>query len=264
MFRPGQLAFFQLKAFVSRVVRSCEVKGTLRLRDGLPLIDPTGNGAVEGVLLYFDEHRAEEAYKRVADLEPESHYRWERAKVDHIDANALFGVKPRKGSIECEGDWNSWNDPLFTSALEVVKETLIANQNFEWNLKPLFRLQMAYLLLWSAVERYVSLRYHLGKNATFKVNCLASESAFAEALQEIVKESREVYRADEPDEKIKLEASNPKKSLKYYYQIRSNITHRGKAVVRDHERVLEAGAQLHEIFTRVLDAARLEAAEVIR
>lgn len=70
---------------------------------------------------------------------------------------------------------------------------------------------------------------------------------------------REVYRADRPQDRAKLDPERPNCSLKYYYQIRSNITHRGKAVVGDHERVLEALTQLVQIFRCVLKAARLEA-----
>lgn len=96
-------------------------------------------------------------------------------------ANVLVGRYPKKDSCACEdAEWYGWNDPLFTAALDVVEETL-ESQNFEWNLKPLFRLQMAYLLLWSSIERYVSLRYHLGDRVTEKVGHLANEAAFVKA-----------------------------------------------------------------------------------
>jgi hypothetical protein len=140
-----------------------------------------------------------------------------------------------------------------------VEETLNSNGQFEWNLKPLFRLQMAYLLLWSAIERYVSLRYHLGDKVTEKVKHLAKEQAFVEGLKQAVKETREVFRSDRPDQKETLDAKFPGGSLNYYYQIRSNITHRGKGVVRDHHRVLEALEQLCPVFRGVLAAAQANA-----
>ena len=135
-----------------------------------------------------------------------------------------------------------------------------SQEQFEWDLKPLFRLQMAYLLLWSSIERYVSLRYHFGDDATKKVGNLASETAFRIGLKDIVAESRNIYRADRPDEKEVLDPQSPEKALKYYYQVRSNITHRGKGVVRDHERLLKSTSELLSLFRRVLKAARADAA----
>ena len=87
-----------------------------------------------------------------------------------VRACKLLGCRnPQKGTII--SDYNVWNgrdDPLFTVALDVVSETFNSNEVFDWDLKPLFRLEMAYLLLWTAIERYTSLRYHLGDRANQK------------------------------------------------------------------------------------------------
>lgn len=259
LFRPGQLAFFQLRELVSNVTDPAQIAGSLLLRDGLPIIDSAGNGCVKGALVTFWPDRTAEAYDRISAMEPDNHYRWHEAQVDGTSANVLVGRSPRKGSVPCEDvEWNGWNDPLFTAALDVVEETL-KSQNFDWDLKPLFRLQMAYLLLWSSIERYVSLRYHLGDKVTEKVSQLARESAFASSLLLHVKERREVYRADRPDQKEVLDPQSPEKALKYFYQLRSNITHRGKGVVRDHERMKNSLAELLPIFRDVLRAAQCDA-----
>lgn len=187
IFRPGQLGFLQLKDLVDTMIQASRIRGTLLLRDGLPIVDPRGTGSVKGVLLHFHCESAAEAYRRIAAIEPGKHYRWVETQAQGAPANVLVGREPGKGSVPYEGkEWDVWNDPLFTSALEVVEETLSSNQEFEWNLKPLFRLQMAYLLLWSAIERYVSLRYHLGNKVTEKVKHLASEEAFRESLKKHV------------------------------------------------------------------------------
>ena len=118
---------------------------------------------------------------------------------------------------------------------------------------------MAYLLLWSSIERYVSLRYHLGDRVAEKVKQLAHETAFAESLAQHVKNVREVYRADRPSEKEVLDPHRPERAVRYYYQVRSNITHRGKAVVRDYERVHNSLAELFPTFKNVLKASQSEA-----
>ena len=259
LFRPGQLAFFQLRDLVDRVAGPIEIVGSLRLRDGLPIIDLRGSGSVRGALLKFRSDRSQEAYDRISAMEPDRHYLWSEIQADGNSANVLIGRSPQKGSVPCEEpEWDGWTDPLFTAALDVVGETL-ESQEFNWNLKPLFRLQMAYLLLWSSIERYVSLRYHLGDRVAEKVRQLAHEPAFALSLQRRVQNVREVYRADRPAEKEVLDPQVPERAVRYYYQVRSNITHRGKAVVRDYERVHDSLAELLPIFRDVLEAARAEA-----
>jgi hypothetical protein len=263
LFRPGQIAYFQIRQYVQEAIAGVEVKGQLRIRDGLPMIDPDGTGAVEGVLIHFRSSAALEAYDRIAKLEPDKQYRWDVATVHDAGVNTLFGRSPRKGSIALEEtderEWNGWNDPLFTTALGVVEETIAANRNATRTMEPLFRLQMAYLLLWSAIERYVALRYHLAGKIMEKIGHLGQEPAFAAALSQHVSESRTVIRADHPQNSYTLQSSRPAEAVNYYYQIRSNITHRGKGVFRDHETLLKSAAEMLYIFRTVLTEARQDA-----
>lgn len=53
LFRPGQLAYFQLRELVNEVTDPVQIAGSLLLRDGLPIINPKGDGFVKGVLLTF-------------------------------------------------------------------------------------------------------------------------------------------------------------------------------------------------------------------
>jgi len=259
LFRPGQPAFFQLRELVREVDDPTEVAGEVRLRDGLPIVQPAEHGCVRGALLTFLPERGGEAYDRISKMEPDRHYLWREVLVGCRSANVLVGRFPEKGSAPCEdAEWNGWSDPLFTAALDVVEETL-SSQHFEWNLKPLFRLQMAYLLLWSSIERYVSLRYHLGDKVTEKVGHLAREAAFVTGLRDRVREKRAVYRADRPGEKEVLDPESPEKAIRYYYQVRSNITHRGKGVVRDYDLLRDSLAELLPIFREVLREAERDA-----
>lgn len=191
-------------------------------------------------------------------MEPDRHYFWDIGQVKNGDVNVLFGRSPSKGSEYCEEkEWDGWKDPLFKEALDVVKEAL-NSKVFNWDLKSFFKLQMAYLLLWSSIERYVSLRYHLGNKVTEKVGQLGFERAFAESLRKYVKDSREVYRADQPDKKEILDPNSPNKSVSYYYQVRSNIIHRGKGVVKDYDLLSNSLAELLPIFRDVLKAAEID------
>lgn len=259
VFKPGELAFLQLKELVTKC-SDCTIRAALRIRDGLPIAALNSQNTLPGTLIEFQTGLAEEAYRRIAKLEPKTQYRWDIADTRFGRANALLGRSPMKGSISADGGvWNGAEDPLFTAALEVIEEVLRQNQRFEWDLKPLFRLEMAYLLLWTAIERYASLRYHLAERATEKVIKIAEEEAFMNAVKDEVTEQREIYRADDPCEKFVLDSNNPKKAIKYYYQIRHNLVHRGKGVPHDHERLAQSLRELLAIFRAVLNAAFREA-----
>lgn len=258
IFRQGEIAYFQIIDFVKKAESNKSIKGKLMFRDGLYIIDKNGGVTVEGDLIWFKENKAQLAYDHINGLEPNKHYSWANINLNNQNVNVLYGKSPGKGSSDCD-EVNSWRDPLFTDAIEVVIEMLNDNKKFN-NFKNLFKIQMAYLLLWSSIERYTSLRYHFGKNVTNKVNNLATENAFVIALKKHVLERRTVFSTSNPaDDKEILSSENPQKSLDYYYQIRSNITHRGKGVHKDFDMVYKSLDELLKIFTDVLEEAQIEA-----
>jgi hypothetical protein len=279
LFRPGQLGFLQLRDCVSGVTVPASVPGYLLLRDGLPIIDPAGQGFVTGALVAFLPGRAAGAYERISAMEPDKHYRWDEATVLGTRVNVLFGRSPGAGrSEDCvEAQWNGWDDPFFKDALDVVQETLdphgagedsldVVQETLdshgagEDSLDGLFRLQMAYLLLWSSIERYASLRYRLGGSVNKKLGYLAEEAAFGAGLRERVNGRREVYRADSPSNKEILDRDSPKKSIYCYYQMRSNITHRGKTARMDQSWLKQSLEELLPTFREMLTAAERDAA----
>jgi hypothetical protein len=134
---------------------------------------------VSWALIYFKEGHNSEAYERINRLEPDRQYRWEETTTQEVRCDYLAGRSPRQGSAPADDGWNGRNDPLLTTALQVVREALETNANFDWNLKPMFRLQMAYLLLWSSSERYASLR----DRAVDKVMQIADDQQFALLLK---------------------------------------------------------------------------------
>jgi hypothetical protein len=260
LFQPGQPGFSRIRDLVLASEPGWSTRGTLLERDGLPLLDQ-GDELVKGHLVRFISGKSVEAYSIINSIEPDKLYRWGTARVTKKDreetVNVLFGRRPLRGSFPAEYKiWDGQKEPLFTKALEVIRKTLDDYKDFEWDLEPFFYLQMAYLLLWCSIERFVSFKYHLGDKAKKKVEKLAEDPAFVRALQDRVKPGirREVFRSDDPEQKETLDPSNPSKALDYYYQIRSNITHRGKTAIRDHEMLRESLSELLDIFQRVLEA----------
>lgn len=255
---PNEISYFRIKPFVERF-KEGSVRGALFVRDGLLVADERGDSTIRGYLLKFKSGCELAAYQSIDDLEPSAQYRWGLTKVDGADANILWGCRPRKGSIELDFDWSSWDDPLFTTALDVVQELLDKHSAWDWNCENSFYLQMAYLLLWTSIERYASLRYHLKDKATGKVEKIAEEPTFASKLQELVLEKRHVQRVDFPERKTELDPNDPKKAIRYYYQIRSNLIHRGKGMPNDHRIIFLGCSELLEIFRHLLSAARADA-----
>lgn len=263
-FRPGEISFLGIKEFVLNAT-PYSIIGELVLRDGVTLFKDTKDQMqmVDGYLITFKPEFENEAYQFIDSLEPKKLFKWQEKIVNETSFNILYGVKPDRGSVDyLEEDLKSiWTDPFFTSAIEVLEE--IPNENFEWNLKPLFKLQMKYMLLWTILERFSFLRYSLGGGAAARNKFLGEDEYFKEALLEFTTEERSVYSSEDPDKKTTLNANNPKKSLDYYYQVRCNITHRGKAVVRDHETVEASFNELFNITKYVLDKTKKEC-EVIK
>lgn len=256
VFKPGQLSFTRINGLARQTVKA-SVNGFLKERDGVPLLIKSNNLEVKGYLVYFYDGKEVEAYKRIAKIEPNKIYKWDIIKInDEIDANVLLGRRNDRGSSDLEHceEWNGKDDPFFNQALEEVEEILKNNSSSGRDYRTLFRLQMAYTLLWSAIERYAGLKYHLGKNTCKKVFQIADEKCFADSLKKNVKNTRKVYNTTDLDKCI-LDPDKPRKSLEYYYQVRSNAVHRGKSVVSDFNTVRCSLEELLAIFKDMLDEA---------
>jgi hypothetical protein len=276
IFRPGELGFLRLIEHVAGEITMLRVKGHLKVRDGLPLLVLGTESEVEGYVIPLQA----DGYRLIADLEPHRLYYWAEQTVSAFDdqeqnarrVNVLVGRSPEKGADNLEDGWHGHNDPLFSEALPIIRAVVDGlhnptNNTADWDC--FFRAQMAYLLLWSAIERYASIRYHLGGDFNQKILEIHKERAFQQALRSEIKNSRRLYRADTPEKACKLlsirdedtsdEARiKAKNALLYYAQVRNNIVHRGKAGTlynKDYEHVCCSLKELLKVFDQVLTAA---------
>jgi hypothetical protein len=256
-FRPGEISFLGIKDFVASAV-AMSIEGDLVLRDGLTLYKDSQKQTVQGFLISFLPESSTEAYSFINSLEPAKLFKWREKEFNGSIFNVLYGIKPDNGSDDIrEANWQTvWDDPLFTSAIEVLSEMPV--EKFDENLKPLFKLQMKYMLIWAILERFSFLRYSFGGGPSVRNNLLAENVYFREALLEFVHETRTAFSSENPNIKTTLNNLNPKKSMNYYYQIRCNITHRGKAVYRDHNTVEKSFNELFEITKYILEKTKVE------
>ncbi len=257
LFKPSQICYFRIKELIDNTTEDT-ADGYLKERDGIPLlISVKQHGQICGNILNFKAGEEENAYNHIADIEPDKVYRWIEVELNSgITANVLAGKSENKGSLDLEGvtSWDGWNDPFFNEALEEIRDIL--NKNQEYDIRALFRLQMAYSLLWASIERYTGLKYNLKTSPTKKVQNLKYEKAFVDSLKKNVSETRTLFSAADVDDKESLDPNNPKKSIAYYYQVRSNSVHRGKAVSLDFDIIKSALTELLAIFEDVLQASR--------
>ena len=262
LFRPGELAYPLIREFVD-VKTEGELPKAHFVRDGLALLHRDQAGKTKGSVLQFKIDACRSAYEKIAAFEPWTQYTWGTAKVEMNDGavlvNVLFGKSPKSGSDHGDAmnnqPWSGRHDPLFYSGLEVVQETLENAGEFNLDMKPTLRIQSAYLLLFSIIERFASHSCSLRKDEPVsKVNTLADTPEFASALKAVVQTKRKVRRSwDGAHDNVSLDPEKPVKAMGYYYQVRSTATHAGKSGIRDHEILQTCTKELLEIFRRVRD-----------
>lgn len=255
-FKRGERAHHQIKAFVTSVSPE-NLPGRISVRDGLPLYQTGVNGVVPGDVFNFNE--PQHAYSNICEFEPKEQYQWGTATTDTGKlVNVLLGRSPDKASEPIEGNWSSSDDPVFRFALDAVRK-VVHEYGGQFRSDPpehvdwirFFRLEMAYLLLWSILERYTAFRYGPVVDPTKRIKKLGKESVFAKALYSVERKDN-VVDARDPRDKYGLDRDNPEKSVLYYYQIRNNLSHRGKGAWKEADRLRLALEELTAIATALV------------
>lgn len=264
LFRPDGPAYRQIQKLIKSNPVEATAPGSLWARDGLPLLRIDTSGCVRGYVMSFHDDEATEAYSIISRFEPKRHYRWEKIELQQPKkpANTLVGRKPERASVQIEeGQWMARQDPLLTVGLDVVRQTAekyarrkfasAPPDSFEW--ERLFHLQMAYLLLWTVIERYTALSHGPALDPMKRINCLGEEQAFKSALEKKVARKHTIYDSRDPDDSARLDPKRGPSSAKYYYLVRSNLSHRGKGAWSDGEIVRQSLCELLDTFCLVLE-----------
>ena len=266
IFKPGQLAYSRIEDYVLGEPKECIVKHGIYERDGIPFVCKDDNqGETIGYIIHFKEDERELAYDIIRKTESKKYYRWETTncyektnrgetdKKDYEEANILFGKKPSKSNpkpVEY-GKYDGNNDIFFDYGVRLITGDMI-NYKKNNSFNNFFRLQRNYLLLWTCIERYTSLKY--GENTKHYNNQqLAGEQIFQDSFDHYVTEEREITNSQSL-EKEKLRPGKYFKSIDYYYTMRSNVAHRGKSLSFVDERNLRKSLiELLNIFQCVLE-----------
>ncbi len=244
--------------------------GALRYRDGLPLLDPDGTAGVEGVILRFAPGQERAAYDAVCGFEPRQHYRWliTDATVAGDDGgqlvkvNVLQGRHPGRGSPdEWFTSWSADADPTLRFGLHTVRRlaldhavepfpTLPGDSPLLW--ERFFGLQSAYLLLWSAVERYSAFACPPAEEPLARVYRLGDEAAFRECvLAAGVAQRAKVADSRDPARSRRIREDGGG-AMYAWESVRTTLGHPGRTAYADGALLRRSLVELHDAFRLLL------------
>ncbi len=180
-------------------------------------------------------------------------------------------------------EWHGYQDTLFNEGMCYLKKFIQEAQNEEpenmvcaseeelrryHRLTPelikLFKEQMAYMFLWSIIERHNTMKYNIDiQNKMPKQREeFAADKLFKDAVKKFVPiaDRRHMIVVNSSSERtVRVNDSDRHNSsyesiIKYYYQIRCNVVHRGKAGIdmKDGKLIKKALSQLYSIMEYML------------
>ena len=259
--KPGFPAFEQIRGSVEKY-SSEMVKGDLMVRDGLPMLSIEGNREIKGYLLRWQPEHESTAYAAVCAFEPRKHYQWSEVTLaTGTVANALVIRSQNKGNPHYldSSSWSLADDPAFGPGLKAVRGVLeevdsVSEDSREHEWQRFFSSQMAYLLLWSIVERLSALCIGPGLDPMKRIKQLHELPGMQDLVRLNVKREDQVSDSRNPASVIKLDGDNAKDCFLYYYQVRSNLSHRGKGVFKEFDKVNNSLKELLAITEQYLNS----------
>jgi hypothetical protein len=223
---------------------ACEV-GTIARSAQSALCRRRHNAEYEGEDLYFAETVA------VA------------GRRDEVDANVRVGRSPGKGNATAlDTAWASEADPLLSEGLRTVRRQ--ADHYFQrrdftpwprpadmagfWDI--FVPLQGLYLVLCTILERYTALVYGPAREPGSRLAKLRGEPDVIAALAAANPPALKVV--DSRDPRTHYQVPGPK-AFDAWYQVRSNLSHRGKAGFVDVDLIERSIVGLHDCLQALLD-----------
>lgn len=257
-FKPGELRYNLIKEHVQNFEKIM-IHGQMDEKDGIPIFYPFKEGAVmnryEAYILNFKLGHSKLAYEKINDIEENTFYDWGIFE----NKNILIGMPKLKGTAIFEEEvWSFQKDPYFKSGIETAVKIFqfkeegspIKEEFFQF-----FKTSSCYMLLWTIIERFCTLKYGIIKSPMQKITRLAGDSEINwNKILSNISRTDSIYRSDSINDKLVLNKTNSaKKTLEYYYGIRSNMVHRGKDAFVDYVKISGAFLELKMIFEIILE-----------
>lgn len=258
--KPGEPAYEDRLDGRVRDASPATFTGVLRYREGLPLLDADTEGTVEGVVLSWAPGAAEDAYAAVSAYASRHEHRWLAAEAvvdgDPVAVNVLRGRRPKRGSsAEAYSSWSSTSEPAFAHALAAVRRVgrdeaaesfpqAEADDAVAWS--RFYRLHAAYLLLWSALERFALLASGPATSAMARLDRLDDDPRFLACVVAAgVAPSPKGSDSADPWKRVKPDGAG---AVYSWYGLRTAVGHARRSPSPDGALVRRALVELHDTF----------------
>ena len=250
--KPGELGFEQIEAMVSNYRAAKLHDFALYVRDGLPIIRKQAPGeTVDGVLLTINAGMEEDFWRVVTEYEGATNYKFENSipiiseGKEHL-SGAFIGRKMCNGNPErLNVPWTSKLDPIFSQSFPILHRDIAVNSlkftdaehdpNGYWS--QLNKLLSQYLLLVSILEHLTVVKFGGSKKQEpmVRIRKLQQSEGCLIALRALSddRNNPSIKVSDSRAVEDSLSSSNPDQALFAWYQVRSNLQHRGKASLFD-------------------------------
>ena len=250
--KPGELGFEQIEAMVSKYSAAELHDFALYVRDGLPIIrKPAPGETVDGVLLTINAGMEEDFWQVVTEYEGTTNYKFENSipiiseGKEHL-SGAFIGRKMGKGNPEkLYAPWTSKLDPIFSQSFPLLHRDIAGNllkftdaendPSGYWN--QMNRLLSQYLLLVSILEHLTVVKFGGSKKQEpmVRIRKLQQSQGCLNAFKSLSNEINNppIKVSDSRAVEDSLSSSTPEQALFAWYQVRSNLQHRGKASLFD-------------------------------
>ena len=262
LFKSDQIAHERINSYVKKV-EAITLEGCfLAERDGIPLLGSSEQikvapsdfkinvTQVYGEVITFNENDSRKAYQSISELEPSNIYSWSTVKINKNKVNLLVGKKIFKGSQALDNDrWNMAHHDPFIGDLETMINRLMQDEDRYNNV---IEVQAAYIMIWTGIERLITLKYSMKKRTEEDIlRHLSNNSEIMNIFSENYQKPncfRDIYSSTKPKDKVSFISGDTIKCIKYLRQIRHNVVHRGKGGFADSNLTQVALGLAHQIF----------------
>ena len=262
IFKPGEIAYSKIKDSIINKDKKV-IHYPMRHRDGVPILLSRNkpSSTTCGYLFNFNDN--EEAYKIINETIPYELYYWDTIDIGKDKVNVLFGNRPFDGSNEIvdpddKRNFKGIKDPVFKKGMELIRNYLesefSSDERDEDEEIRFFNLQMHYMFLWSAIDRYCKLRYNRNTDWANREELL-KEDLFKKALlnlPNVNRHYRQIFTTDDLTER-RFNINEPKWCMNYFYTLRCNIVHRLKTNGWDIDLLKQATWDLLDIMEDILN-----------
>ena len=266
--KEGEIAFNQIKNMVAKVSPAKLIDYQIGIEDNLPKIFEQKGSLVNGELIQPKESHSEKFFKTVQDYEGSLYYKVPvqvEIAGSAIDTSTYVAYgEPGRGFTKLEESaWYSRKYPYFSEYFPMLFEQIkiLGNESHlndsdgnYW--KYMDKLQGHYLNLIIFLENYSLLVFgssrSLGPNGRLTMLGETKEwlLAFHRVENKIGIMPQEVSVARSPSQKFNN--SDAQTAIKFFYQIRNNISHQGKSSPADLDIIYNALKDLSLIIRELL------------